>query len=737
MFFNNFYENGMNKKITKSGKYFEHFLKSAQFPYTNEEQDCIARTVEKLRNKKTYGTHPGMLLGKIQSGKTKTFMAITGLCFDNEYEVAIVLTKGTKALATQTQLRIKSDFSPFLKEDSLEVYDIMNMPERLTKWELKKKIIIIVKKQKDNLSRLLSLYSNKSYNLFDKKTLVVDDEADYASVGYSKKEDVISANLTAKEIDKLRKQAGDVSFLQVTATPYSLYLQPDDIEVQGNIFKPVRPSFTELVPVNEQYIGSDFYFDEAMDENSIAFYLHHDISEKELLALKKQDKRKVKLEEILKSKAISGLKTAVYNFIVGSAIRQLQSEKLDQPLRKLSFLIHTEVSKAAHSWQNKIVDSLHAALIKESKKDSKLFSEIINESYENLKKSVLLNEDYLPSLEELSKQVKEILADEQLLVASVNSEQQVESMLDESGQLKLRAPLNIFIGGQILDRGITIGNLVGFYYGRRPNKFQQDTVLQHCRMFGYRPSEDLAITRFYTEQTIYASMRRMHESDIALREQFSDGSEHGVAFIQGSTSGIVRPCSPNKIMLSKTTTLKPYKRLIPVGFQTRNKTITSSITKKIDDILQKINSDGPSKKPFRISVDSALQIIDLCSQAIEMSESEGYTFDWNGMKNALNYMVKLSDSNDKIMCLWLTNRKNKRLAGEGSHTKYVATPDTAKTEGMQARKHGKKTPLLTLFKQVGTEELGWRGAEFYWPLMYAAGNVPITIYTDESNNYES
>ena len=65
------------------------------------------------------------------------------LCFDNEYEVTVVLTKGTKALATQTQLRIKSDFSPFLAEDSLEVYDIMNMPERLTKWELKKKIIIM------------------------------------------------------------------------------------------------------------------------------------------------------------------------------------------------------------------------------------------------------------------------------------------------------------------------------------------------------------------------------------------------------------------------------------------------------------------------------------------------------------------------------------------------------------------------------------------------------------------
>jgi hypothetical protein len=56
------------------------------------------------------------------------------------------------------------------------------------------------------------------------------------------------------------------------------------------------------------------------------------------------------------------------------------------------------------------------------------------------------------------------------------------------GQLRLRTPLNIFIGGQILDRGITIANLIGFYYGRDPQRFQQDTVLQHSRMYGFRPT---------------------------------------------------------------------------------------------------------------------------------------------------------------------------------------------------------------------------------------------------------
>ncbi|MGO4372296.1 Z1 domain-containing protein [Paenibacillus sp. MCAF20] len=56
------------------------------------------------------------------------------------------------------------------------------------------------------------------------------------------------------------------------------------------------------------------------------------------------------------------------------------------------------------------------------------------------------------------------------------------------------------IGGQILDKGITFGNLIGFYYGSRPKAYQQDTVLQHSRMYGARPIVELAVTRFYTLQ---------------------------------------------------------------------------------------------------------------------------------------------------------------------------------------------------------------------------------------------
>lgn len=47
---------------------------------------------------------------------------------------------------------------------------------------------------------------------------------------------------------------------------------------------------------------------------------------------------------------------------------------------------------------------------------------------------------------------------------------------------------------------------------------QQDTVLQHSIMFGYRPKELLSVTRFYTTSIIHDNMAKITEIDMELRE---------------------------------------------------------------------------------------------------------------------------------------------------------------------------------------------------------------------------
>ncbi|MBQ5816151.1 MAG: hypothetical protein IIW33_01690, partial [Oscillospiraceae bacterium] len=50
---------------------------------------------------------PGLLLGKIQCGKTDTFENIIGLAFDRGIDIAVVFTKGTNALVDQTIKRMR------------------------------------------------------------------------------------------------------------------------------------------------------------------------------------------------------------------------------------------------------------------------------------------------------------------------------------------------------------------------------------------------------------------------------------------------------------------------------------------------------------------------------------------------------------------------------------------------------------------------------------------------------
>ena len=141
--------------------------------YDLSTQYCIEETVYKLLQQETTQNSPGMLLGKIQSGKTRTFLGITGLAFDNRYDIAIVLTKGTKALAYQTYNRIKDEFSIFLENEKVQIFDIMHLPNNLTKYELNQKIIIIAKKQKDNLRRLEEAIKTTYTQLKKRRTLIM------------------------------------------------------------------------------------------------------------------------------------------------------------------------------------------------------------------------------------------------------------------------------------------------------------------------------------------------------------------------------------------------------------------------------------------------------------------------------------------------------------------------------------------------------------------------------------
>lgn len=721
--------------LNLTGAFYPAFT-SGNPRYSDADRTCITDTVRRLLTVQTSADRPGVLLGKIQSGKTKTFLGAVALAFDNGTDIAIVLTKGTKALARQTLERVRREFAVFTGQDQLQVHDIMTVPSGLTGWELDQKLIFVCKKQSDNMDRLVTLFRETYPHLASKRVLIVDDEADYASVGFHKTQaQGLTTNVTTQQIEELRLLLASSAFLQVTATPYALYLQPEHLVVSGNEFRPIRPAFTELVPVNPNYIGSDYYFDRSQEADTVASLIYREVGLGELKVLRKSDRRTFRVEECLTSPAIPMMRTAICNFIVGGIIRHLQDKQIGQPAKKFSFLVHTESQRAAHAWQEEIVTKLNSQLRASVVGNPGLLRQLLTDSYNDLAESIRLMGHYLPPIDDVIRDAFVALERDWVMITKVNSERQIEELLDNEGQLRLRTPLNIFIGGQILDRGVTIANLIGFFYGRRPQVYQQDTVLQHSRMFGFRPIQDLTVTRFYTERQIYDAMRRMHESDTALREAIERDREAPIIFIQRDSGGRIIECSPNKILVSNTTTLRPFRRILPIGFQSDYAVRTVPVVTEIDRILEDISPSGGSDAPVDISLTLALDLISRVEPTLLMAEEEGYFFDWDAARAALAHMSNSATNpanRGHVWCLVRRDRNLSRYVAAGSHSVYADAPDTTRTEAAVARQVAIDSPMLMLIRQNGLDGNGWRGTPFYWPVIMAQQNIRIAIFAHET-----
>jgi hypothetical protein len=728
----------MPNRINRLGTFYTTY-KHANSAFNPDTFRCAEETVEELLEKATTSDNPGMLLGKVQSGKTRTFISILALAFDNGFDVAIVLSKNSRALLEQTAKRLNSEFEMFVNDGELEIYDIMHAPDSFGAFELQSKLIFVAKKQSDNLRRLIDLFS-KNPAMAAQRTLIIDDEADSASVGYTKKEGLIEAKKIATQINSLRSAIRSSSYLQVTATPYSLYLQPTEIEVANVLtFRPTRPAFTKLVPVPPEYVGGETYFGEASrsETDTLESLIHHTVDHNEFDRLKKPDGRSFKLDDVLTAPQIEGYRAAIVTFIVGGCIQRINGTKAGGKPKKLrySFLLHSEAGKDAHTWQEKLTKAFIVKLHAAAQAKTSVFSALIGKSHEDLSRSLALAAEPVPALQEVLTTVEEALAGDHVKITKVNSDDDVAALLDSTGQLKLRSPLNIFLGGQVLDRGVTLAALIGFYYGRRPNKFQQDTVLQHSRMYGYR-RPDLPVTRFYTSRAIRYAMTQMEEFDSSLRSAIEAGGDHAVQFIRQAADGSIVPCSPNKILVSTTQTLRPYKRILPIGFQSGYRTGENgigAIVHQLDSKVQALsgfNTDSPKLVPIYTSLDLLRQI----EETLHFPD-DAPPFDWEGARAALIHLSQQHPDpaeRGKVLLWAAKDRNSARLASASSHATFIETPDSERTEGRLTKTFAINHPILFLLRQDGSEDKGWRGTPFYWPVIRAQSKTPTAIYTAET-----
>ena len=713
-----------NRKLGSLDEFSSFYPRLKSFRNDDEAlSNCIEEIVEELESASTTGDKPGMLLGKIQSGKTRGFVGVIARAFDRGFDMAIVLTKGTKTLSAQTVRRLEGDFAEFIQDDEFLVVDIMNLPGTLRRSELRRKVVIVAKKQARNLDRLIEFIAQHE-DLRDRKVLLVDDEADLASVRFVRTvgDAIVNQGTIADQIDQLRNMTKGMAFLQVTATPYSLYLQPQDYDEANTnyVFKPKRPAFTKLLPIHSGYVGGDDYFGQ-FDDDDPRSKLIVEVAEQEQDALRRPDKRRISANNVLETDNVSGLRRAIITFIVAVSVRRWQQRERGERAKKYAMVIHNDIARAAHAWQDLVIDWIFQAIVGAAENDPTQLRPLFDAAFEDLEASVLADKGKMPPRGEAFDAFIDALQSDDVAVEKVSSDTDVMALLDTNAELKLRTPYNIWLGGNILDRGITIPNLLSFYYGRNPKTMQADTVLQHSRMYGNRDRRDLAVTRFYTSRAVYDRLYTINTLEGSLRNAFETGAhDAGVVFIQSDAARRVRPCAPNKVLLSDVVAVSPNDMLLPSDFQTKGSTAMAKIQAELDRLIKPEWRDTGDF--VAVDRETAIAIIDAIAKSMEFDTVE---FEWDAMRGLIDYYTDVAQDGDgKILIYAETGRKLSRAgSGDKSGRSILGTALRKKVLGEPRSK-----PALILLQQEGGRELGWTAHKFWWPIFAAPTDAEPCVF---------
>jgi hypothetical protein len=142
---------------------------------------------------------------------------------------------------------------------------------------------------------------------------------------------------------------------------------------------PKRPAFTEIL--HPDYVGGGYYFEKSSEPDSTAFFFYEGVLVAERDALKLEDRRRLRIEDILNEKNAATLRLAVVNFVMGTAIRRIRQPKSGQPTRKYSFLFHIEQAGKSHDWQEQVITAIRDQLVEAAQRNDPRLDAILCHSY--------------------------------------------------------------------------------------------------------------------------------------------------------------------------------------------------------------------------------------------------------------------------------------------------------------------------------------------------------------------
>ena len=463
----------------------------------------------------------GLVIGDVQSGKTANYTSVCNKAIDAGYKIIIVLAGRTNTLRRQTQKRLESDFVGLQKDDANpkkgEVLPTItvgvgqygkietNCVEAFTSntRDFSKSVadshsiiindkmmpkLFVVKKVKsvlDNLAKWLAGPDNKT---IDVPMLLIDDEADDASVNTKEEDSPTAINSCIRRILKLFSNS---TYLAITATPFANILINPYVEGTDKIDPDLFPDdFICCLPTPSNYIGSEKLF---RDEANSAQVIPIDADDvKEAFPFKHK-----KTQDILELP--NSLKQAIRYYAVSNAVRDILGHTKTHRSMMINVSRFVDVqnrlkSKVVSFWSNSVMLYIKsyckmgglALEYPEIRAIKKVFDE---SSIEN---------SYGISWEQLQGHLFE--ANEKVSIVSVN-QKSADSLDYEKYEKENHDGLRVIaIGGDCLSRGLTLEGLCVSYFYR--NSQMYDTLMQMGRWFGYRPGYDKLIRVWMAEDAV-------------------------------------------------------------------------------------------------------------------------------------------------------------------------------------------------------------------------------------------
>lgn len=450
----------------------------------------------------------GLVVGDVQSGKTSNYLGLLSKAADAGYKVIFILTGTIESLRKQTQIRVEEGFIGYDSVNGVDVgvgrgiklpkaftsraKDFVSGDNQNTTYKISdysfEPMIFVVKKNVPVLKKLYSslklINTTSENNKINFPMLMIDDEADNASINTNKKDD--DPTKINKYIRNILSLFTRNSYVGFTATPFAnvfISYDREDEMLKDDLFP---RDFIYALNAPSNYCGSRKYF---FNENpNVRIIKDFDES---IFPMK--HKKDWDGNELFKS-----VYHSINTFLIANAIRDIRD--LSKNTNR-SMLINMSRFTNVQQVIKEIVEDYFDKIKKNIKQCSKLSMNyaLTNEYVKGLKKSFELE---YSGIQHNGKPITwdcvfSVLYESinKIKIVVVNSSKKSEKLNYEDND-GVRV---IAIGGLALSRGLTLEGLCVSYFYRNTATF--DVLMQMGRWFGYREGYEDLCKIFITKES--------------------------------------------------------------------------------------------------------------------------------------------------------------------------------------------------------------------------------------------